>query len=121
MNCRNRLREWITQNPKDWKTLSLREIASKTGMSRQSVGDELYNAAADLFDIMPSQAVEIRAKHRPTIGARKKDDIKKLKQFIRENPNMPIIDIAYCTNFSPTSVKKIIEKMQSTSKKEFPR
>ncbi len=92
---RERLVEWLEENPDGWLTESFQSIARQTEMSPASVDRHLPELVADREGILPSEVVKRRQEEGSGASRRPKADREKIRQIIAENPGAPVRDLAY--------------------------
>lgn len=101
-----RLTQWVINNPMRWQFAPYKEIANELGINFVSVYNllvmvvaELHNPDRDPNGILPTMVLDIRRAHRGS-------NIEAVR-MVKNNPDMPSIDIAYTTGTSVESVEKL--------------
>lgn len=92
---RERLAEWLEDNPDGWLTESYQSIARQMEMSPASVDRHLPELVADREGILPSEVVKRRQEEGSGASRRPKADREAIRQIIADNPGAPVRDLAY--------------------------
>lgn len=103
---RERLVEWLEENPDGWLTESFQSIARQTEMSPASVDRHLPELVADREGILPSEVVKRRQEEGSGASRKPKADREKIRQIIAENPNAPVRDLAYLAKCHPRVIER---------------
>lgn len=104
--ARERLVEWLEENPDSWLTESFQSIARQTEMSPASVDRHLPEIVADREGILPSEVVKRRQEEGRGTSRRPRADRGKIRQIIAENPNAPVRDLAYLAKCHPRVIER---------------
>ena len=75
MNSREKLQQWVDQNPAEWRFMPVKDIMEATGVSRPAVYKYLPLIVADREGIMPS---EVLVKRREAGASRDRVDSKRI-------------------------------------------
>lgn len=110
--------EWVEHTEDRWKHTTLKQISQETGVPESTVGKYIDIAVASVLNpkrdyegVLPSKVNTIRnqgRRYRIT-----KSDVERIRTAIKQHPDMVDIDIAYITDTSPITVKRIMEESKS--------
>ena len=115
MTPKEKIEKWLDNpdTPDDaWKTYTYDQIIDETGTSSGSVNRYVFEIIAERKNLMPSQVLDIRNEYLYSVenkqhgrSALPTSYINKIHEIIDENPDIPIVDLAYLVKL-PTKVVK---------------
>lgn len=111
---RDKLNEWLENNPDGWLTESEQSIAQQAKIAAGSVARHLYILVAKREGIMPSEARRQRQEARP-VARRTKVDMNEIRKIIAENPDAPVCDLAYLANCPERTIERVLKTMDPES------
>ncbi len=118
LSTKEKVAEWLENNPDGWLTQSFEAIRKEIGISAASVDRYLPELIAEREGLLPSQVMQKRQEAGITFPRKSKIDLQKVREVIENNPDAPVRDLVYLAKCSPNTIKKvrkaIEEENQST-------
>jgi len=115
--ARQKVEEWVNQNPDGYLKHSLYEIAKRIGVSVPSVDRHLMEIIAARDECLPSEVIERRrqAGFRRSPKKMVESDVNDIRRYHDEG--LEIRDIVFITGYSIQTVRKHIKLYQSEKEK----
>ena len=115
VQVRDKLAQWLEDNPDGWLTESDQSISKQAGVSSGSVARHLHMLVAKQNRIMPSEVIRRRQETRPFSG-RTKVDVNEIRKIIEENPDTPVCDLAFMADCSEAIIDRILKAINPENK-----
>ena len=116
-NSKQKIQDWVENNPDRWYTTKYEDIAAETGVSSSTVGRYFRLAVAKAANILPS---EVKAKREEHIGVHPLEhklsdgEIAIIQRLF--DTGHSVLDIVYITGRSLGTVKKYKPKWKPRQK-----
>ena len=110
MTVREKLAQWLKDNPDGWLTGTYDSIAKETGMSPGSVNRHLLELVAARDEILPSDVKRKRQEAGHVHQRRTKTDPNKIREVIKNNPGADPRDWAFLVGCHPTVIERFLKE-----------
>ncbi len=110
--AKEKVTEWLENNPDGWLTKSFSSIGKEIGVSAASVDRYLPELVADRDNILPSEVMQKRQESGYTYQRKPKIDIEKVREIIKNNPDAPIRDLVYLAKCSTRVIKRVQKEIE---------
>lgn len=113
ITARQRLANWLEENPDAWQTTTFTNIEKEAGVSLATVNNVLPELIAHRDGILPSEVMAIRKEHGIYRGCRNNKqpppNIDHLKALMDEHNTTYYRDLAYLTGYNFKTVRKMLK------------
>lgn len=109
--ARDKLKQWVAENPNGYLEMTLNEIAMSAGISKGSVVGHLYDIIADRDDCLPSDVQKRRDKagFKQSPRGLSQAKIADIRRYYFDE-GMAVKDIRYILKVSESTIRKYLQE-----------